>query len=156
MGVANTIDPRKLFPWNACERPNREIFAPRKYSAIQYYRYAALSHRPNVFITESSIPFAAAIVAVPMRKVWVQYCVWSTPTRDRTLQTLSANRDTVNGQPSSEMNSGLGPYPRNLGVGPWSECTINPGWLLLVKVRTALCRRIGWPLCGTGLSLIVL
>ena len=36
MGVANRIDPRKLFPQNACGRPIREIFAPRKYRAIRY------------------------------------------------------------------------------------------------------------------------
>ena len=35
MGVANRIDPRKLFPRNASGRPIHEIFAPRKYSAIR-------------------------------------------------------------------------------------------------------------------------
>ena len=38
MSEANRIDPRKLFPRNACGRPIREIFAPQKYSAIRYVR----------------------------------------------------------------------------------------------------------------------
>ena len=36
MGVANRIDPQKLFPRSACGRPICKIFALRKYSAIRY------------------------------------------------------------------------------------------------------------------------
>ena len=34
---------------------------------------------PSVLIIASSIPFAAIVVAAPMRKLWVQYLAWSIP-----------------------------------------------------------------------------
>ena len=58
---------------------------------LMYSWYAALSHRPNVFIVESSIPTAAAVVAAPIRKLWPAYLDLSRPTADKALHTSCTN-----------------------------------------------------------------
>ena len=44
-----------------------------------YWRKAALYHLPRVWIVESSIPAAAAVVATPILKLWPAYWCWGRP-----------------------------------------------------------------------------
>lgn len=58
-------------------------------------RTAALSHRPNVFMVESSIPTDAAVVSTLIRKLWPAYLDWSRPAAVRAFRTSRTNLSLV-------------------------------------------------------------
>ena len=41
-----------------------------------YTWYALLLHRPKILMSHSGIPAAAAVVAAPLLKLWLEYCWW--------------------------------------------------------------------------------
>ena len=65
-------------------------------------------------MTESSMPFAAAIVAAPILKLCEQYFDWSMPASYKACRTACANRARVKGRPSLNTNNGPGVDPRTL------------------------------------------
>ena len=72
---------------------------------LTYNRYAILSHHPNVFISESCIPFLASVGAAPILKLFV----WSMPICCGTSCTFATKRSLVSGRPSlNRINS---PFP---------------------------------------------
>ena len=56
-----------------------------------YWRKAALCHLPRVWIVESSIPAAAAVVAAPILKLWPVYWCWGRPMEHRISRICSTN-----------------------------------------------------------------
>ena len=80
--------------------------------SFTYSWYAALSHRPNVFIVESSIPAAAAVDAAPMRKLWPAYFAWLNPAIERALRNSCTKMSLVRNAPCAMMKSGPGALPR--------------------------------------------
>lgn len=67
-------------------------------------------HLPRVWMRESSIPFAAAVDAASMQKLWPEYEEPSMPAWHKWAQYLSTNLLLVSGEPSLNGTANLGPF----------------------------------------------
>ena len=73
-----------------------------------YSMYTVLSQRPNVFIRKSWIPFSAAVVAAPIRKLWPAYWVQVKPIADSAVRSACTKRFLVRAFPSLYLKKGPG------------------------------------------------
>ena len=135
-GILNKTTP------NWSETPNNSSLG-----ICTYWRCATLSHLPRVLITESSIPLAAAVVAVPMQKLWLQYFCWSTLAELRAVWTTSTKRPLVRNCPSSNKNRGPGCEPRTVKY-PSSTATVHKSKTVLPTNRSTPCQN------GVGFRLL--
>ena len=100
----DTVPPPNTLLYIECRQPHHDNLSQRNHLQItsqdtdnsfdrtaslsrgicRYNKYAELSNRPRVLMMESSTPAAAAVVTVPMRKLWPAYC-------DRFLMPATSN-----------------------------------------------------------------
>ncbi len=86
----------------------RAIAAKCSGGVLMYCRKAALCHLPSVLIMESSIPFFAAVVAAPIRKLWPAYWSWGRPSPLRIARIWVVNHGLVMVFPFLSRNNGPG------------------------------------------------
>ena len=81
---------------------------------LMYNLYAALFQRPRVWMSESSSPLWAAVVAAPIRKLCPLYLECCTPTSRNAACRRETNIDLVSGSPLVAIKRGPWPELRTL------------------------------------------